>query len=105
MSYILLAILVSGIATYLSRSLAYFFFSKRQAFSFLFYLQRFMPLMIMVILVCFIFKGVDFSKYYGLPELFSIALTIIVEALFKRGFLSIVCGTACYVLIIELLLT
>lgn len=66
------------------------------------YLGKVLPFAIMGMLVVFCLKGVTPLNYpYGLPELISCAVVVALHVWKRNTLLSIVCGTACYMILIQ----
>ena len=69
------------------------------------YLGQVLPYAIMGMLVVFCLKNVDFKGgFHGIPEIISIALIAIIHFWKKNTILSIISGTACYVVIVNFIL-
>ena len=67
------------------------------------YLGQVLPFAIMSMLVVFCLKGTSFAApTYGLPEIISCGLVIGLHAWKHNTLLSILCGTVCYMLLIQL---
>ncbi|CZE48333.1 branched-chain amino acid transporter permease [Campylobacter geochelonis] len=99
---ILLAIFVASLATFLTRSLAYFFLKNRKNSQWLLFLQKNSGLFIMVVLVFYALNGTSFSAYpYGAPEILAILFVFLSHILFKNPLLSIVLSTIFYMVIIK----
>ncbi len=68
------------------------------------YLGKVLPYSIMAMLVVYCLKGISFLKApFGLPELISAALVVILHVWKRNTLLSIICGTLCYMLLIQLI--
>lgn len=68
------------------------------------YLGKVLPYSIMAMLVVYCLKGISFLKApFGLPELISVALVVILHVWKRNTLLSIICGTLCYMLLIQLI--
>lgn len=103
-SYILTMIFVAFLGTYLTRVLAYWFFKSKKPSENLSFIQKNMPLLIIVILFFYTFYGVNFfKKPYGLDILLSCILVFLLHLKFKNALLSIVLGTIFYMLFSRLL--
>jgi len=103
-SYTIEAILIMGLVTLLCRATPFIFFMKQRPPAILDFVQRYIPPMIMTILVLNSFKTLRFDRApFGLPEIFS-ALAVAALQLWRRNALiSIVGGTGLYMLLIRLL--
>ena len=104
MTNILAAILIMGLVTVFCRATPFLFFMNRKPPAMLDFVQRYIPPMIMTILVLNSFKSTRFGiAPYGLPEI-SAALVVAVLQLWRRNaLLSIVGGTAVYMTLIRVL--
>jgi branched-subunit amino acid transport protein AzlD len=102
--YVLGAILAMAAVTLLCRATPFLFFMSRRPPAVVDYLQRYIPPMIMTVLVLGSFKNVSFAAApHGVPE---IAAGLIVAGLhlWKRNtLLSIFAGTALYMFLIRVM--
>ena len=101
--YIFLVIIVIAAVTALLRFLHFFVFSgKRSIPKVIQYLGSVLPYAIMAMLVVYCLKDVSFVKYTGwLPELISVIGVVILHVWKRNTLLSIIGGTACYMLLIR----
>ncbi len=104
LSYVLLAMLAMGAVTLLCRAAPFLFFRKRQPPPVLDYLQRYIPPVIMALLVINSLKGIRFdSAAHGIPELAAVAATALLHLWKRNVLLSIGGGTALYMVLIRVL--
>ena len=100
------AIMIAVIAavTILLRFLPFLVFGgKRKTPEIITYLGKVLPCAIMGMLVVFCLKGVSPTVYpYGLPELIACVLVVVLHVWKRNTLLSIVGGTACYIILIQL---
>ena len=101
--YTLAVILIAAAMTALTRILPHLAFSRRaelpQTVS---YLGESLPAAIMVILVAYCLRSIDFAAYpSGIPEAISVLVVVFLQFTLKKTFLSIVAGTAVYMIIIR----
>ena len=100
------AIMIAVIAavTILLRFLPFLVFGgKRKTPEIITYLGKVLPCAIMGMLVVFCLKGVSPTVYpYGLPELIACVLVVVLHVWKRNTLLSIVGGTACYMVLIQL---
>ena len=100
------AIMIAVIAavTILLRFIPFFVFGgKRKTPEIITYLGKVLPCAIMGMLVVFCLKGVSPTVYpYGLPELIACVLVVVLHVWKRNTLLSIVGGTACYMILIQL---
>ena len=100
------AIMIAVIAavTILLRFIPFLAFGgKRKTPEIITYLGKVLPCAIMGMLVVFCLKGVSPTVYpYGLPELIACVLVVVLHVWKRNTLLSIVGGTACYMVLIQL---
>lgn len=99
-----LLIAVMAVMTMLLRFLPFLVFGGgRQTPAFISYLGRVLPYAIIGMLVVFCLKGISFASWpYGLPELLACAVTAALHVWKRNTLLSIVCGTVCYMALVQL---
>ena len=99
-----LMVLVMAAVTAAIRFLPFLIFSgKRETPAFITYLGRVLPYAVMGMLVVFCFKSVSFLKApFGVPELIAGAVVVGLHAWRRNTLLSILSGTAVYMLLIQL---
>jgi branched-subunit amino acid transport protein AzlD len=99
----LLSILAMTAVTIFTRAAPFLFFMKRRPPPVLDYLQRYIPPMIMTILVLNALKGLRFDiAPWGFRELASIALVAGLQLWKRNVLLSIGGGTALYMVLIRI---
>jgi len=100
-------LLVTGImtaVTYFTRAVPFLFFSKREPPPALRYLQRYLPLVVMLVLVFSSYKDIDFhATPYGIPALIAGTVTAILHFWKRNVLISIIGGTALYMILIRVL--
>ncbi len=103
MHAILLIAVISAV-TMLLRFLPFWIFgNNRETPKFINYLGKVLPYAIMGMLVVFCLKGVSLlASPHGLPELISCAVVVVLHIWKRNTPLSIVCGTVCYMLLVQL---
>lgn len=101
--YILAAIVLVMLVTMLDRGLPYLLFRGKKALpAHVEHLGNVLPCAIMIILVIYCLRNIDFSGFpYGLAELISVALVILLQLWKSNTVLSIALGTACYMVLIR----
>lgn len=99
----LLMILVIAAVTAALRFIPFFIFSgERPVPEFINYLGRVLPYAIMAMLVVYCLKGIGFTKApFGLPEIISVVLVAIMHIWRRNTLFSIICGTVCYMVLIQ----
>ncbi|HET7839315.1 MAG TPA: AzlD domain-containing protein [Rectinemataceae bacterium] len=104
MPSILLAVLVMGLVTLACRAAPFLLFMKRRPPAALDFLQRYIPPMIMTILVLNGLKGIRFDRPpYGLAELSASVLVAALQLWRRNVLVSIGAGTALYMVLIRVL--
>ena len=99
-----LMVLILAAVTAAIRFLPFLIFNgKRETPAFITYLGRVLPYAVMGMLVVFCFKSVSFLKApFGIPELIAGAVVVGLHAWRRNTLLSILSGTAVYMLLIQL---
>lgn len=102
--YITMAIAVIALVTWMLRALPFIIFHGRELPPVVRYLGSVLPSGIMIILVCYFLRRTSFSKIpYGLPEIISCVLVILLQCKKNNMYLSILFGTACYMILIRVM--
>ncbi len=97
-----LLIAVIAIVTYLLRSLPFLVFSGRKTPAFVTYLGKVLPYAIMGMLVVYCLKDTTVLSWpYGIPELLACIVVVLLHLWRKNTLLSIAVGTACYMVLIQ----
>lgn len=103
--YLFIGIIVAFLATFLTRVTPFVVFAKRKPGKTLRYIEIYLPVMIMIILVFYALRDVKFSIYpFGLPEIIGIVVAMSVHILTKQALLSIVIATTIYMYIVQFLI-
>lgn len=104
-SYMLSMILVIAFVTAALRFAPFIIFSgDRPVPKFITYLGRVLPYSIMAMLVVYCLKNISFVKIpFGLPELISVVLVAVLHIWKRNTLFSIICGTICYMVLIQLI--
>ena len=98
------AVLLSAFATFLTRAAPFYVIKNYKPRPWLTAVERYMGLMIMVILVCFGLKDVKFYVYpYGLNEAVAVFSAVLIHLRFKNALLSIAASTAIYMTLIRII--
>lgn len=92
------------IGTMLTRSLPFIVFrADRPTPKYIQYLGKMLPGAIFAMLVVYCLRNVTPLAYsYGLPELIAVAITILLHVWKRQMLFSIVGGTICYMLLVQL---
>lgn len=89
--------------TWVDRSLPYLLFGGRRKLpKTVLYLGSVLPPAIMVILVVYCLRNISFDTFpFGLAEIISVLLVIFMQLWKKNIIISIILGTACYMVLIR----
>lgn len=100
---ILSSIAVIALMTWLTRGLPFLIFRKNKKVPpIIQYLGAVLPASIMVILVVYCIRQVDFFHFpFGAPEFISLLLVVWLQIGKKNNMVSILLGTACYMILIR----
>lgn len=102
-AYAATAIAVMAGITLFLRVLPFAVFGKRKTPAFIEFLGKFLPYAIMGMLVVYCLKGVSFgSAPFGIPEGIAVALVVLLHVWKRNTLLSIVGGTAGYMLLLQM---
>jgi branched-subunit amino acid transport protein AzlD len=102
--YVLGALLAMAAVTILCRAAPFLFFMKRRPPEVVDYLQKYIPPMIMTVLVLGSYKGISFAEPpYGLPAVASGLLVAALHLWKRNALLSILSGTALYMVLIRVM--
>ena len=101
---VLSLILVMAIVTAGLRFLPFMIFTKgRKVPEVVAYLGRVLPYAVMAMLVVYCLKGISFVKApFGVPELISVVLVVVLHVWKRNTLLSIVGGTVCYMALVQM---
>lgn len=100
--YDMLMIGVIAGVTILLRFLPFMLFGKRKTSPYLNYLGKVLPYAIMAMLVIFCLKNMSLIQSpYGIPELLSCGVVVVLYLWKRQTLLSIVGGTVCYMFLIQ----
>ena len=99
----ILIIAVCALCTFLERALPFLIFGSRPVPGVIKYLGKILPMAVMATLVVYCLKGISFTAVGTfLPELISLAVVVLLHLWRHNTFLSIVAGTACYMVLVQL---
>ena len=98
------AVAVAALVTLALRAFPFLLFGDRPLPGVVQYLGKVLPPAIMTVLVIYCLRDTDFTlSPWGVPELAACALVAILQAVRRNMYLSIVAGTACYMLLIRVM--
>ena len=100
--YPLAVIGVIAVVTWALRAFPFLLFGNRPLPKVIRYLGKALPPAIMTVLVIYCLRDISFSQSpFGIPELAACALVVILQAVRKNMYLSIIAGTVCYMVLIR----
>ncbi len=101
---VLSLILVMALVTAALRFLPFMIFTKgRKVPEIVAYLGRVLPYAVMAMLVVYCLKGISFVQMpFGLPELISVVLVVVLHVWKRNTLLSIIGGTVCYMMLVQM---
>ena len=100
--YLLAAILVMAISTYLTRLTPFLMFTPGKENAKLNFVAKNTPPMVMMILVIYMLKEVDYLSTEIFYTLFALAVTVGLQVLKRNALLSIVSGTFVYMFFVQM---
>ena len=96
-------IAVCVVCTFLERALPFLLFGGREVPKIVRYLGRILPMAVMATLVVYCLRGITFTTMGNfLPQLISVAVVAALHLWRRNTFLSIVVGTALYMVLVQL---
>ena len=106
MNHAVLVIAVTALVTMFLRFVPFLLFGgKRETPAYISYLGRLLPYAVMAMLVVYCQRNISFlSAPFGAPELISCAVVALLHVWKRSSILSILGGTACYMLLVQLVL-
>lgn len=101
---VLSLILVMALVTAGLRFLPFMIFTKgRKVPEVVAYLGRVLPYAVMAMLVVYCLKEISFVQMpFGLPELISVVLVVVLHVWKRNTLLSIIGGTVCYMVLVQM---
>lgn len=101
----MMIIITVALGTMLTRVLPFIIFNdSNKNPALISYLSKVLPYSIMAMLVVYCLKDIDFfNSNHGLPEIIAIFVTIIVHLFKNNTLLSIIAGTASYMICVQLI--
>ena len=100
--YLLAAMLVMAISTYLTRLTPFLMFTPGRENAKLNFVAKNTPPMVMMILVIYMLKEVDYLSTEIFYTLFALAVTVGLQILKRNALLSIVSGTIVYMFFVQM---
>ena len=101
---IYIAIAIMALVNLLTRVFPFLFFGKKDLPSYVLFIEKYFPPIIMTILIVYTLKDVDFSHMpYGFKEVGGIIFTAILHITVKNYLVSIFVGTIFYMGLVQYL--
>ena len=101
---VIVGTVIAAAVTFFTRAAPFLFFSKNKPSPAIMYIQRYIPPMVMTILVIYCLKDIEWTAYpHGFPALLGVALTAILHLWKRNALLSIFSGTALYMFLMRAL--
>lgn len=96
----LLATLVSALVIFATRLFPFALFSKGEPPRILRFIEKYIPPMIMAILLVYCFKDVNFTSHpFGLPQIIALAVTVVSYLWKSNSMISIFGGTIVFMIL------
>lgn len=100
----LIATLIGAAVIFLTRAFPFLLFSKREPPAVIRFIEKYIPPMVMAVLLIYCFKDVNFTTgSFGLPEIIGLAVTVFLHLWRNNSMLSIFGGTILYMVLIRLM--
>lgn len=100
LSSALIATVVSALVIFATRLFPFALFSSREPPELLRFIEKYIPPMIMAILLVYCFNGVSFSSApYGVPHLVALAVTVVTYLWKGNSMVSIFGGTIVFMIL------
>ncbi len=101
---IYIAIAIMTVINYFTRVFPFLFYRKNDLPSYILFIEKYFPSVIMTILIFYTLKEINFSLVpYGMKELGSIVFTALLHLIFKNYLVSIFIGTLFYMGLVQYL--
>lgn len=98
-----LLVAVISFVTIAIRFLPFLVFGSRETPKFITYLGKVLPYAVMGMLCVYCLRNISFvSSPHGIPELISVAIVVLLHLWRRNTLISIVGGTVCYMMLVQL---
>lgn len=105
MSYTMIILILVAINGIVIKELGYFAFGSKKPGEILQFLEDFMPMLIMVVLVCFLYKDLDYKNPpFAMDYIIAGLSALIFHVIFKKSYVSIILATAIFYILHEVVL-
>ena len=102
LDYLIIVIIVMALSTYFTRLIPFVLFSPGRESSILNYVTKSTPPMVMMILVVYMLKDINYQSYELIYTLIALTITIGFQVYKRNALLSIVAGTAAYMFFVQI---
>lgn len=102
LEYLIIVIIVMALSTYITRLIPFMLFSSGKESSMLNYIAKSTPPMVMMILVVYMLKDVNYLSSEVLYTFLALAITIGLHVYKRNALLSILAGTAVYMFFVQM---
>lgn len=104
-AHAIILITIMAVVTVFLRVIPFVIFSNKKTPPYIDFLGKYLPYSVMAMLVVYCLKNMSFIKSpHGIPELISVAAAVGLHLWKRNTLLSIVCSTACYMILIRICL-
>ena len=94
------AIFICGAIIFFERSFSFLLFSRKEPPPLIKFIEKYIPSMIIAILLVYCFKDINFAAFpYGLPAFAGLAFAVLVNLAVKNSMVSIFGATALYMIL------
>ena len=98
----IILVVIAASVTILLRALPFILLQGKETPPTITYLGQVLPYSIMAMLVVYCLRNIQILKYpFGLAELIAIIVTTLLHIYKRNTLISIVCGTICYMVLIQ----
>ncbi|WP_318659097.1 AzlD domain-containing protein [uncultured Treponema sp.] len=96
----LIGTLISALILFSLRAFPFVLFSKRKPPKIISFIEKYIPPMVMAVLVIYCFKDVNFmGSPFGIPEVAALAFTVVVYLIKSNPMISIFGGTILFMIL------
>ncbi|WP_267525156.1 AzlD domain-containing protein [Campylobacter sp. MG1] len=104
MSNTMIVIILVAINGIIIKELGYFLFGTKKPNEILNFLENFMPMLIMIILVCFLYKDLDYKNLpYSMDYIISGFFSLIFYIVFKKTYIAIILATLIFYILHDII--
>ncbi len=105
MSYTMIILILVAINGIVIKELGYFAFGTKKPNEILQFLENYMPMLIMIVLVCFLYKGLDYNNFpYAMDYIIAGFSALIFYLIFKKSYIAIVLATIVFYILHKVIL-